>query len=109
MFQTQGFWSEKSREGAARMAWPVGLLAIVAAVGGCGNEKDAASGTGTETGTGTRTETENSAPVAVSGAPQTVDEGTLVFLDGSGSSDPEGDELTYLWSQKEGRKAELSD
>ena len=40
----------------------------------------------------------NDPPTAVAGSPQTVDEGDLVTLDGSGSSDPEDDQLTYRWT-----------
>ena len=39
----------------------------------------------------------NKAPVVNSGVSQTVDEGTLVMLDGSGSYDPDGDGLQYAW------------
>jgi PKD repeat protein len=37
-------------------------------------------------------------PVADPGGPYGADEGQTIVLDGGGSYDPEGDELTYLWS-----------
>ncbi len=40
----------------------------------------------------------NDAPVADAGADQTVDVDDTVQLDGSGSSDVDGDDLTYSWS-----------
>lgn len=40
----------------------------------------------------------NVAPVANAGTPQTVAEGSTVTLDGSSSTDANGDALTYLWS-----------
>jgi hypothetical protein len=40
----------------------------------------------------------NSAPVAVPGPNQEVDAGATVQLDGSGSSDADGDALTFAWS-----------
>ncbi|MHC4445806.1 MAG: PKD domain-containing protein [Planctomycetota bacterium] len=39
----------------------------------------------------------NHPPVAEAGEDQTVDPGTNVKLDGSGSSDPDGDNLTFSW------------
>ena len=42
---------------------------------------------------------DNDAPTADAGADSTVDEGAVVALDGSGSSDPEGEDLSYLWTQ----------
>jgi hypothetical protein len=40
----------------------------------------------------------NSVPVAVPGPNQTVNAGVLVSLDGQGSSDPDGDALSFTWS-----------
>ncbi len=40
----------------------------------------------------------NQAPIAFAGTDQIVDEETLVQLDGSLSSDPDGEAITYLWS-----------
>lgn len=40
----------------------------------------------------------NRKPVAFAGGDQTVNEGTMVYLDGSSSSDPDGDPITYLWT-----------
>jgi ACT domain-containing protein len=44
----------------------------------------------------------NKAPNANAGFNQTVDENTLVTLDGSGSTDPNNDALTYLWTAPAG-------
>jgi hypothetical protein len=41
---------------------------------------------------------ENRAPMANAGDDATVDAGTSVMLDGSASSDPDGDALTYAWA-----------
>ena len=42
--------------------------------------------------------TTNSPPVANAGADQTAPVGTLVTLSGAGSSDVDGDALTYAWT-----------
>ncbi len=51
----------------------------------------------------------NAAPNAVAGAGQQVVSGALVTLNGSGSNDPDGDSLTYSWSQTLGPGVTLSD
>ena len=50
----------------------------------------------------------NQPPTAVAGVNQTVNEGVLVILDGTGSSDPDGDSLTYQWSQTQGTSVGLA-
>jgi hypothetical protein len=44
----------------------------------------------------------NHAPVANAGPNQIVDEGTIVTLDGSASTDPDDEPLTYLWTAPAG-------
>lgn len=54
----------------------------------------------------------NDAPSAIAGADQLVIKGSIVQLDGTGSSDPENDLLSYTWSldsRPEGSSAALDD
>ena len=56
--------------------------------------------------------TVNEAPDADAGDNQTLEtpaDGDVITLDGTGSSDPEGDTLTYSWVQTSGRAITLSD
>ncbi|MCA9770993.1 MAG: right-handed parallel beta-helix repeat-containing protein [Myxococcales bacterium] len=50
----------------------------------------------------------NQAPTASAGADQSVNEGTLVTLTGSASADPDGQPLTYAWTQTAGPVVTLS-
>jgi len=50
----------------------------------------------------------NNAPHAVAGASQTVNAGASVTLDGSASSDPEGDTLSYQWLQTSGTAVSIA-
>jgi len=48
----------------------------------------------------------NRAPVANAGVPQATQTGTLVTLDGSASSDPDGNTLSFAWAQIAGSPAQ---
>ena len=51
----------------------------------------------------------NAPPAADAGEDRTVDAGTGVTLDATDSSDPDGDDLSYAWSQSGGPAVSLSD
>lgn len=57
---------------------------------------------GTDPGTDPDPVVENRAPVAKAGEDQYVNERTEIQLDGSASSDPDGDALSYRWEQTGG-------
>ena len=71
------------------------LLLALAACGGGG-------------GSGSTGGTTNRAPLANAGANQSVDEQTTVTLDGTASSDPDGDSLSYSWTQTGGGSVTLA-
>ncbi|HET6830811.1 MAG TPA: Ig-like domain-containing protein [Solirubrobacterales bacterium] len=62
----------------------------------------------TDTATKTWTGAGNAAPTADAGADQTVASGAAVSLDGTGSSDPDADPLTYSWTQTGGPAVTLT-
>ena len=75
---------------------------IKACLDGNGNDAcdaDEVTDTATKTWTGGVT---NLPPNADAGADQTVESGAAVNLNGAGSSDPDGDPLTYSWTQTGG-------
>lgn len=51
---------------------------------------------------------DNHPPVAEAGANKSVNAGDWVVLDASGSSDPDGDRLSYAWIQRSGPAVDLS-
>ncbi|WP_254271844.1 PKD domain-containing protein [Haloarcula marina] len=51
----------------------------------------------------------NRSPTADAGANLTTDAGATIQLDGTGSSDPDGDALTYEWTQTGGPNVTLTD
>jgi hypothetical protein len=53
--------------------------------------------------------TPNRGPNAIAGDSRTITPQTSVTLDGSGSFDPDGDYLTFLWTQTAGPEVQISD
>ena len=73
---------------ARQVRWGVGCLFLSMLLVACGGSGSSEGGGGTT----------NTPPAANAGPAQNVSTGTLVTLDGSGTTDAEGDALTYRWS-----------
>ena len=67
---------------------------FIALLSGCGG----GGGISTETGNGQQGVAQNSPPVASAGSNQSVTSATLVYLDGSVSSAPNGDPISFSWT-----------
>lgn len=63
---------------------------------------------GNEPGNGNEPPVQNQAPNANAGPDQEVASGAEVLLDGSQSSDPDGDELIFAWASADGFEFDLS-
>ena len=87
-----------SRPAAAVKA--LACLSLILGLIGCGGGGSAAcsAGLGVLASGSCPSEVVNNAPTARTGAVQNVQVGTLVFLDGSASTDPESSPLTYKWT-----------
>ena len=88
--------------------WATGLFIALALLAcsddGADEERDAASDSSTDARSGDDGGSDpkagdNRPPTANAGADEEVEVGAEVALDGSGSTDPDGDELTYRWSR----------
>lgn len=74
------------------------LVAVLFGMAGCGGGSDSGNPASTTPLVANSTTATNAAPVANTGAMQSVITGAFVTLDGSSSNDANGDPLTYSWS-----------
>lgn len=92
---------QPSRFGSIRRVRPL-FLALLGLLAACGGGSGGGGGGDGPDLTG------NHAPAAAAGADRSVTGGDAVALDGSGSTDQDGDALTYAWTQTGGAGVELS-
>ena len=95
-----------SRSAGCTLVFLLGFLSIVASGGGGGGGGGGSEATsnGTNPPSGV-----NSAPIARTGADQTSAVGEFIQLNGTSSSDPDGESLSFFWKQGGGEPAvELS-
>jgi hypothetical protein len=98
LYQTVGYQEDIVTSMTASRTWatgPSGLNALSGWVLGYWNTPGGGGGT-------------NTAPTANAGSDQTVNTGTLVTLNGSGSSDVDGTIASYAWTQTSGTAVTLS-
>jgi hypothetical protein len=84
------------------------LLIAALALAACGGGGGSTAGGGSGGGSVPNAPSENRAPTANAGPDQDVDESATVNLDGSASSDLDGDALTFSWRQTAGTAVTLS-
>lgn len=73
----------------------LGLAVVLCVSSGCGN--------------GSSGDTSNVGPTANAGSTQDVNTAATVTLDGSESTDPDADDLTYAWTQTSGTTVTFDD
>ncbi|MCU7844033.1 MAG: Ig-like domain-containing protein [Candidatus Thiodiazotropha sp. (ex Monitilora ramsayi)] len=86
---------------ANQSAVMVSVLLLNLTITGCGSSDTASSSTNSSDNL-LPPSTNNRQPTAIVVAPQAYPSGETVTIDGSGSSDPDGDALTYSWTQTQG-------
>lgn len=121
--------SRSKKQFRPRIIFPSLVLLLAFTLSGCDLENDTSSATSpdqqTQDGTGNQPsntnddtsgtdtpaqgDTDNLPPNAIITAPKTITSGQTVTLNGSASSDPDNDNLSYKWSQTEGPDITFSD
>lgn len=76
----------------------LGMALMALNLGACGTDKTETGSGGSGGGDGSEGEGENHRPVADAGSDVTQDSLEAVGLDGRGSTDPDGDAITFFWT-----------